>query len=102
MRETREHHVMEAVLKRATFDRAFRDALLTAPHEAIEKAFGIRIPPKYRLRFVERDPDVDALIVLPDFDANAGDGESDELSDEELEHVAGGREMSWADGGEGE
>jgi hypothetical protein len=98
--DEREHLLLRAVLKRATVDRPFRRALLTDPHRAIDQAFGIKIPAQYRVRFVERDPDVDALIVLPDFDARAADGGDEELSDDELEHVAGGRDMeylTWAD-----
>jgi hypothetical protein len=46
------------------------------------------------MKFVERDPDVDALIVLPDFKRTDG-----ELSDHELESVAGGDDPP-PDGGE--
>lgn len=90
--------ILKVVLKRATVDRAFRQALLTDPHRTIEQTFGIRIPAEYRLRFVERAPDVDALIVLPDFDAGAAGASDDELSDEDLEQVAGGkyRDYTWS------
>ena len=90
--DEREDQLLKAVLKRTTIDRAFRQALLTDPHRAIEQAFGIRIPPEYRVRFVERAPDVDALIVLPDFDPRAPGSEDEELSDDELEHMAGCKE----------
>ena len=89
--------LLQAVLKRTTVDRSFRQALLTDPHRAIEQTFGIRIPPEYRVRFVERAADVDALIVLPDFDAQAAESSDDELSDDELEHVAGGKRHTWSE-----
>ncbi len=74
-----------AVLARAETDVAFRAWLLTEPHRAIQDAFGIQVPHDFRLRFIERDADVDALIVLPDLRSSDG-----ELSAETLDHVAGG------------
>ena len=58
--------VLSAVLARAETDVAFRARLLTEPHRAIEDAFGIQVPHDFRLRFIERHSDVDALVVLPD------------------------------------
>ena len=107
MSEPRERRVLKAVLKRATTDRTFRQQLLEDPRAAIEREFGIRIPPEYRLRFIERDPDVDALVVLPDLRPDSADGSDDgELSDDDLEDVAGGteqemdEELCWADEGD--
>jgi hypothetical protein len=99
VRDDHEDQLLKAVLKRATVDRSFRQALLTDPHTAIEQTFGIKIPAQYRVRFVERAPDVDALIVLPDFDSRAAATTDDELSDEDLEQIAGGKNMerTWAD-----
>ena len=76
---------LDAILERATVDREFRQQLVVDWRRAIQQSFGIIVPPTFTMRFVERDPGVDALIVLPDF-KNA-DGE---LSDRELEAVAGG------------
>ena len=93
MRDDREQQLLKAVLKRATVNRPFREALLTDPHTAIEQTFGIKIPAHYRVRFVEREAGVDALIVLPDFNPGAGGG-----SDNGSEDLAGGRntgEMTW-------
>jgi hypothetical protein len=93
---------MRAVLKRASVDRTFRAQLLTNPREALARQFGIVVPEQYRIRFIERHPDVDALVVLPDCDA--GEGPGDELSDAALEGVSGGgggddegREYTWSD-----
>lgn len=84
--------LLNSILQRATTDRVFRQRLLTEPADAIRDAFGVRLPPNYRIRFIERSRDVDALIVLPDLK------EDDELSDEELEDVAGGvnEDETWA------
>jgi hypothetical protein len=89
-------HALQAVISRATVDRAFRQQLLGDPTRAIRDSLGIAIPSNYRIRFVERDPTVDALIVLPDLKADDG-----ELSDSDLESIAGGANTdgSWAAGG---
>lgn len=93
-----EQRALEAVLQRATVDLDFRQQLLTTPRQAIEEAYGVSIPSNFRVKFIERDRDVDALIVLPDVSRNG-----DELSDEDLEDVAGGDgggpgDPGWADG----
>lgn len=72
------------ILTRAAQDRTFRVALLDEPKSAIYGAFGMQVPAAYRIRFIERGPDVDSLIVLPDLKAEG------ELTDDELEEVAGG------------
>lgn len=76
---------LTAVLARAEIDVTFRKRLLTEPHRAIHDTFGVHVPEEFRLRFIERDPDVDALVVLPDVRSAASD-----LSDEDLEQVTGG------------
>jgi hypothetical protein len=92
------HQALDAVLERAASDIAFRAELLDHPREAIRQQFGIEIPPTFRMKFIERDPNVDALIVLPD--ANT----SGELSDDDLDNVRGGTgesadafEYTWSD-----
>jgi len=69
--------VLSAVLARAETDVAFRARLLTEPHRAIEDAFGIQVPQDFRLRFIERQSDIDALVVLPDL--RPADGEPADL-----------------------
>lgn len=80
-----QRQALDAVLDRAGSDADFRRTLLAEPHQAIRDAFGIVIPAGFRIRFVEKGDDVDALIVLPELRANGR-----ELSDDELEVVAGG------------
>jgi len=80
------HHVTE----RAATDPAFRRALLADPARALRETLGITLPAGYRVRFVERPADLDALIVLPD------PREADELTDDELEQAAGG-DGTWSD-----
>ena len=85
---------LQAVLARASTDRDFRQQLLVDPKRAIRDALGIQIPQTFRLRFIERDPTVDSLVVLPDFISPDG-----ELSDSDLETIAGGTDGSWDGGG---
>lgn len=96
MDREREGQLLKAVLKRATIDSTFRQQLLTDPRSAIEQVFGIKIPAQYRLRFIERGPDTDALIVLPDFDPSPDPNPDDPLSDDSIDNVVGGaREPEW-------
>jgi len=80
-----QQEALEKILARAGVDLDFRRALLVDPRKAIQDGLGVRIPPGFRVKFVERDENVDALIVLPDFQRPDG-----ELSDCDLEAVAGG------------
>ena len=76
---------LDAILERAAVDWGFRQQLLTDWRRAIQQSFNIVVPPTFTMRFVERDDGIDALIVLPDFRKT-----DDELSDHELESIAGG------------
>jgi hypothetical protein len=80
-----QQQALEKILARASEDAEFRSQLLGNPRQAIFDAFGIRIPGSFRVKFIEKDPDVDALIVLPDYRQPDG-----ELSDRDLETVSGG------------
>jgi hypothetical protein len=87
-RQEKQQQILDAVLERATVDRDFRQQLLTDPRRAIQAAFGVVIPAEFRMKFVERDADVDALVVLPDF---RNEQHSDrELTENELETISGG------------
>lgn len=83
------HHDRDRLLlditSRATVDPAFRSDLLKDPNAAIYAAFGMRVPEGFRLRFTEKGPDLDALIVLPDPQRPNG-----VLADDDLDSVAGG------------
>jgi hypothetical protein len=73
------------VVTRASLDPGYRRLLLADPHGAIFDELGIELPPTLRLRFVERDPDVDLMVVLPDLV-----GDASELDLEHLDAVLGG------------
>jgi len=80
---------LQQVLDRAAADPHFRRRLLAEPHAAIRDTFGIQIPSSFRLKFVERGDDADALIVLPNASVRAAQADG-ELDDASLEAVAGG------------
>jgi hypothetical protein len=83
----KERRALQSILDRASTDPAFRDRLLNDPCDAIYEAFGVMIPRTFRIKFIERGPGVDALVVLPDIVSR-----DTELSDDELEEVSGGVE----------
>jgi len=91
----KDQQALEAVLARAAEDLEFRQRLLVDPRRAIEETFGVAIPADFRLKFVERGTDADALIVLPDVRQSSSE---DVLSDEELEQVSGGVDahLTWS------
>jgi hypothetical protein len=80
--------LLREVLERAATDREFRVRLLADPVAAIRMTFGVILPHNYRIKFIERPRELDALIVLP---AVGGKGELDE---EDLDLVAGGGDTS--------
>jgi hypothetical protein len=82
----KEQQALEAVLERATVDQEFRQKLLADPRRSILDAFGVSIPTRFNVKFIEKEKGVDALIVLPDFRLPSG-----ELSESELDNVAGGQ-----------
>jgi hypothetical protein len=82
---TAHKEALEQILTRAAVDLDFRKALLVDPRKAILDGIGVRIPASFRVKFIERGKDVDALIVLPDLQRQDG-----ELDDCDLEAVAGG------------
>ena len=85
-------HGWDQVAERAAHDAGFRQALLDDPARALRQTLGITLPPGYRIRFVERPRDLDALVVLPDLRHT----DDDELSDDELGQAAGG-DGTWSD-----
>jgi hypothetical protein len=82
---TSQQEALEQILSRSAVDPEFRRALLVDPRKAILDALGMRIPVTFRVKFIEREKDIDALIVLPELQRADG-----ELDDGDLEAVAGG------------
>jgi hypothetical protein len=76
---------LAAVVTRAALDRPFRQRLLADPHRAVRESFGVELPPRLRLKFIEKDHDVDMLVVLPDLVESM-----DQLDADDLDAVLGG------------
>lgn len=84
------------LLLKAAQDEAFREALLANPKAALSQFLGTELPAELKVNVVENTPAELTLVIPPKL--------SDELGDEELEAVAGGRgdllhkldEASWS------
>ncbi len=86
----RQQQTLATILERSSVDHTFRQQLLADPRRAIQEGFAVVVPPTMTIRFIEKEPGVDALVVLPDFV-----GGSDELSSADLDKVSGGGGLGW-------
>ncbi len=87
----------QRIIQRSLEDDAFRQRLLEDPKAAIEQELGTRLPAGVEIRAVEETPDT-VHLVLP---GRPTDVEPGELSDRELESVAGGEGFGGEDTGWG-
>jgi hypothetical protein len=78
--------VERRLVARSLEDDAFRLRLLEDPRAAVEEELGVQLPAEVQVRVVEETADT-IYLVLP---SASPLGESGELSDRELEAVAGG------------
>jgi hypothetical protein len=79
------------IVQRSIEDDAFRQRLIEDPKGALEQELGARLPEEVRVVAVEETQDT-IYLVLPATPMAAGEGA--ELSDRELEEVAGGWDTS--------
>jgi hypothetical protein len=75
------------LIQRSLQDEHFRQQLLSEPKAIIERAIGTQLPERVRVVALEESTDT-IYLVLPSASSLGGEGE--ELSDQELEAVAGG------------
>jgi hypothetical protein len=74
------------LIQRSLEDEAFRQRLLDDPRAAIEQELGTQLPESIEVRVVEESADT-IYLVLP---SASPVGQGGELSDQELDAVAGG------------
>ena len=84
---------IEQIVKRAQTDPEFRQLCIDNPNAAATEATGKELPDGFTLRFVDNH-NADLTVVLPD----TVDPEA-ELSDAQLEQVAGGGKCPVSCGG---
>lgn len=77
--------VEQALIRKSLEDESFRQRLLAEPKSTIEQELGERLPAELEVRVLEETPDTLYLVV-------PSNGAPGELSDNELDAVAGGEE----------
>lgn len=77
---------------RAARDPGFRTRLLKHPHICIKEVAGVLVSTMLRIKFVEKDPDVDIMVVLPDL----VDGDASSASPVRPEYHASGASVATA------
>lgn len=77
----------QRIVQRSLEDDAFRQQLLADPRAAVEQELGAQLPSEVRVQVVEETTDTVFLVIPPSSEAGGDEGE---LSDSELESVAGG------------
>ena len=88
MSEATDRQEMERrLIEKSVEDESFRQRLIEEPKAAVEQELGTRLPEEVRVVAVEETADT-IYLVLPSTPMAGGGGE--ELSDQQLESVAGG------------
>ena len=83
------------IIERSMEDEELRRRLLADPKGTIEEELGAKLPAEIEIRAVEETQNVVYLVLPPKATASEAGGE---LSDRELEAVAGGWDVGTGDG----
>jgi len=81
--------VAKSIQDKAMTDTAFRARFKADPNAVIEEVSGLQVPAGFKIRVIAPE-DADLTIALPKL-------ETDELNDNELEAVAGGKSRPHVD-----
>ncbi|MGF1473559.1 MAG: NHLP leader peptide family RiPP precursor [Rubrobacteraceae bacterium] len=81
----------QGLIQRSVEDEELRQRLLDDPKATVEQELGTPLPEEVEVRTVEETPDTVYLVLPPKAEAPY---EGSELSDQELESVAGGWDFS--------
>jgi len=80
------HELQQQIIEKAMKDENFRKQLIQNPAGALNGAFGFNIPQGFEIEVLEETPKKLYIVLPPNLSENAGD----ELSEAELNSVAGG------------
>ncbi|MGF1470883.1 MAG: NHLP leader peptide family RiPP precursor [Rubrobacteraceae bacterium] len=83
----------QRLIQRSMEDEQLRQRLLADPKATIEQEIGASLPEEIAIRAVEETPDTVYLVLPPKLQSSP---EGSELSEQELESVAGG--WDWTEG----
>ncbi len=81
--------VEQGIIERATRDASFRQQLVSNPRAALESELGMTLPAGVQVQVLEESPSA-YYLVLPQAESAGA-----ELSDADLDAVAGGSGNSW-------
>ncbi|MCK9224623.1 MAG: NHLP leader peptide family RiPP precursor [Candidatus Muirbacterium halophilum] len=81
---------IEKIQVKASTDKKFREKVLSNPEQAIKEISGKDIPEGFKIKIIENAKGIDQTFVLPDFIG-------EELTDQDLDNVAGGAGRSCGD-----
>jgi hypothetical protein len=77
-------NTIDIIMKKSSIDKEFRKRVIEEPEKVIEEVSGKQVPSEFKIKVIENYTGYDQTFVLNDY-------MSEELSDEELDNVAGGR-----------
>ncbi|MFC3811758.1 NHLP leader peptide family RiPP precursor [Lacihabitans lacunae] len=91
--EHKKQQVLQAIISKAWEDTNFRKALISNPIEEIEKLTGVKVelPEGRELVIIDQTDKSKVYVNIP----AEPEMENMELSEEQLENIAGGGQMMW-------